>query len=44
MIGDRNLVGLVNNVGMVVSGPLLYLTGVSEDRAKWRRELLSVAA
>src|ERR1700691_2895268 len=25
MIGDRNLVGLVNNVGMVASGPLLYL-------------------
>src|ERR1700723_2370337 len=25
MIGDPNLVGLVNNVGMVVSGPLLYL-------------------
>src|SRR5580693_8218538 len=25
MTGDRNLVGLVNNAGMVVSGPLLYL-------------------
>jgi NAD(P)-dependent dehydrogenase (short-subunit alcohol dehydrogenase family) len=25
MIGDRNLVGLVNNAGVVVSGPLLYL-------------------
>jgi NADP-dependent 3-hydroxy acid dehydrogenase YdfG len=25
MIGDRNLVGLVNNAGIVVSGPLLYL-------------------
>ena len=24
MIGDRNLVGLVNNAGIVVSGPLLY--------------------
>jgi hypothetical protein len=23
MIGDRNLVGLVNNAGIVVSGPLL---------------------
>jgi NAD(P)-dependent dehydrogenase (short-subunit alcohol dehydrogenase family) len=25
MIGERNLVGLVNNAGTVVSGPLLYL-------------------
>jgi NAD(P)-dependent dehydrogenase (short-subunit alcohol dehydrogenase family) len=25
MIGDKNLVGLVNNAGIVVSGPLLYL-------------------
>ena len=25
MIGGRNLVGLVNNAGIVVSGPLLYL-------------------
>jgi NAD(P)-dependent dehydrogenase (short-subunit alcohol dehydrogenase family) len=25
LIGDRNLVGLVNNAGIVVSGPLLYL-------------------
>jgi NAD(P)-dependent dehydrogenase (short-subunit alcohol dehydrogenase family) len=25
MIGARNLVGLVNNAGIVVSGPLLYL-------------------
>src|SRR5580698_5538940 len=25
MIGERNLVGLVNNAGIVVSGPLLYL-------------------
>jgi NAD(P)-dependent dehydrogenase (short-subunit alcohol dehydrogenase family) len=24
MIGDRNLIGLVNNAGIVVSGPLLY--------------------
>jgi NAD(P)-dependent dehydrogenase (short-subunit alcohol dehydrogenase family) len=31
MIGDRNLVGLVNNAGMVVSGPLLYLR-ISEYR------------
>src|ERR1700678_2928958 len=25
MVGDRNLVGLVNNAGIVVSGPLLHL-------------------
>src|ERR1700676_3544311 len=25
MIGNENLVGLVNNAGVVVSGPLLYL-------------------
>ena len=31
MIGDGNLVGLVNNAGIVVSGPLLYLR-VSEYR------------
>src|ERR1700733_5301968 len=31
MMGDRNLLGLVNNAGMVVSGPLLYLK-VSEYR------------
>jgi NAD(P)-dependent dehydrogenase (short-subunit alcohol dehydrogenase family) len=31
MTGDRNLVGLVNNAGMVVSGPLLYLR-ISEYR------------
>jgi NAD(P)-dependent dehydrogenase (short-subunit alcohol dehydrogenase family) len=31
MIGDRNLFGLVNNAGMVVSGPLLYLR-ISEYR------------
>jgi NAD(P)-dependent dehydrogenase (short-subunit alcohol dehydrogenase family) len=31
IIGDRNLFGLVNNAGMVVSGPLLYLR-ISEYR------------
>src|ERR1700732_60578 len=31
MIGGRNLFGLVNNAGMVVSGPLLYLR-ISEYR------------
>ena len=31
LIGDRNLFGLVNNAGMVVSGPLLYLR-ISEYR------------
>ena len=35
LIGDRNLVGLVNNAGMVVSGPLLYLR-ISEYRGSWR--------
>src|ERR1700730_16481211 len=35
LIGDRNLVGLVNNAGMVVSGPLLYLRP-SEYRGSWR--------
>jgi NAD(P)-dependent dehydrogenase (short-subunit alcohol dehydrogenase family) len=34
MIGDRNLVGLVNNAGMVVSGPLLYL-----KPSEFRRQL-----
>src|ERR1700681_1299900 len=34
MIGDRNLVGLVNNAGIVVSGPLLYLRP-----SEYRREL-----
>src|ERR1700735_1891999 len=34
MIGDRNLVGLVNNAGMVVSGPLLYLRP-----SEYRRQL-----
>jgi NAD(P)-dependent dehydrogenase (short-subunit alcohol dehydrogenase family) len=34
MIGDRNLVGLVNNAGIVVSGPLLYLRS-----SEYRRQL-----
>src|SRR6202161_3655438 len=34
MIGDRNLVGLVNNAGIVVSGPLLYLRPI-----EYRRQL-----
>jgi NAD(P)-dependent dehydrogenase (short-subunit alcohol dehydrogenase family) len=34
MIGDRNLVGLVNNAGAVVSGPLLYLRPI-----EYRRQL-----
>ena len=34
MIGDGNLVGLVNNAGMVVSGPLLYLR-----LSEYRRQL-----
>ena len=34
MIGDRNLVGLVNNAGVVVSGPLLYL-----KPSEYRRQL-----
>jgi NAD(P)-dependent dehydrogenase (short-subunit alcohol dehydrogenase family) len=34
MIGDRNLVGLVNNAGIVVSGPLLYLSP-----SEYRRQL-----
>jgi len=33
-IGDRNLVGLVNNAGVVVSGPLLYL-----KPSEYRRQL-----
>jgi NAD(P)-dependent dehydrogenase (short-subunit alcohol dehydrogenase family) len=33
-IGDRNLVGLVNNAGAVVSGPLLYLRP-----SEYRRQL-----
>src|SRR6202040_3275039 len=40
MIGDRNLVGLVNNVGMVVSGPLLYLR-ISEYRRQLEVNLVS---
>jgi NAD(P)-dependent dehydrogenase (short-subunit alcohol dehydrogenase family) len=34
MIGERNLVGLVNNAGIVVSGPLLYLRP-----SEYRRQL-----
>jgi NAD(P)-dependent dehydrogenase (short-subunit alcohol dehydrogenase family) len=34
MIGNRNLVGLVNNAGVVVSGPLLYL-----KPSEYRRQL-----
>src|SRR3984885_316839 len=34
MIGDRNLLGLVNNAGIVVSGPLLYLRP-----SEYRRQL-----
>jgi NAD(P)-dependent dehydrogenase (short-subunit alcohol dehydrogenase family) len=34
MMGDRNLVGLVNNAGAVVSGPLLYLRP-----SEYRRQL-----
>jgi NAD(P)-dependent dehydrogenase (short-subunit alcohol dehydrogenase family) len=34
MIGDGNLAGLVNNAGMVVSGPLLYLRP-----SEYRRQL-----
>jgi NAD(P)-dependent dehydrogenase (short-subunit alcohol dehydrogenase family) len=34
MIGDRNLVGLVNNAGIVVSGPLLYIRP-----SEYRRQL-----
>jgi NAD(P)-dependent dehydrogenase (short-subunit alcohol dehydrogenase family) len=34
MIGDGNLVGLVNNAGIVVSGPLLYL-----KPSEYRRQL-----
>jgi NAD(P)-dependent dehydrogenase (short-subunit alcohol dehydrogenase family) len=40
MIGDRNLVGLVNNVGMVVSGPLIYLR-ISEYRRQLEVNLIS---
>jgi NAD(P)-dependent dehydrogenase (short-subunit alcohol dehydrogenase family) len=34
LIGDRNLLGLVNNAGIVVSGPLLYLRP-----SEYRRQL-----
>jgi NAD(P)-dependent dehydrogenase (short-subunit alcohol dehydrogenase family) len=34
MIDDRNLIGLVNNAGIVVSGPLLYL-----EPSEYRRQL-----
>src|SRR5580698_3183228 len=34
MIGDRNLVGLVNNAAIVVSGPLLHLRP-----SEYRRQL-----
>src|SRR5580692_8064126 len=34
MIGDKNLAGMVNNAGMVVSGPLLYL-----KPSEYRRQL-----
>ena len=40
MIGDRNLVGLVNNAGMVVSGPLLYLR-ISEYRRQLEVNMIS---
>jgi NAD(P)-dependent dehydrogenase (short-subunit alcohol dehydrogenase family) len=34
MLGDRNLIGLVNNAGIVVGGPLLYLRP-----SEYRRQL-----
>src|SRR5580658_10392075 len=40
MIGDRNLMGLVNNAGIVVSGPLLYLRP-SEYRRQLEVNMLS---
>jgi NAD(P)-dependent dehydrogenase (short-subunit alcohol dehydrogenase family) len=40
MIGDRNLVGLVNNAGIVVSGPLLYLRP-SEYRRQLEANMIS---
>src|SRR6202140_2520656 len=40
MIGDRNLVGLVNNAGVVVSGPLLYLR-LSEYRPQLEVNMIS---
>jgi len=43
MIGDRNLVGLVNNAGIVVSGPLLYLRP-SEYRRQLEPNMISPLA
>jgi NAD(P)-dependent dehydrogenase (short-subunit alcohol dehydrogenase family) len=40
IIGDRNLVGLVNNAGIVVSGPLLYLRP-SEYRRQLETNMIS---
>jgi len=40
MIGDRNLAGLVNNAGIVVSGPLLYLRP-SEYRRQLEANMIS---
>src|SRR6202451_4708110 len=40
MLGDRNLVGLVNNAGIVVSGPLLYLRP-SEYRRQLEANMIS---
>jgi NAD(P)-dependent dehydrogenase (short-subunit alcohol dehydrogenase family) len=40
IIGDRNLVGLVNNAGVVVSGPLLYLR-LSEYRRQLEVNMIS---
>jgi NAD(P)-dependent dehydrogenase (short-subunit alcohol dehydrogenase family) len=40
MISDRNLVGLVNNAGIVVSGPLLYLRP-SEYRRQLEANMIS---
>jgi NAD(P)-dependent dehydrogenase (short-subunit alcohol dehydrogenase family) len=40
MMGDRNLVGLVNNAGIVVSGPLLYLRP-SEYRRQLEANMIS---
>src|SRR5471030_2731744 len=40
MIGDKNLFGLVNNAGIVVSGPLLYLR-LSESRRQLEVNMIS---
>jgi NAD(P)-dependent dehydrogenase (short-subunit alcohol dehydrogenase family) len=40
MIGDGNLFGLVNNAGVVVSGPLLYLRP-SEYRRQLEANMIS---